>query len=436
MSDVQLWHNNKEISLQDPNDIEGVVNVARQLKPSDMKQLINAYQAGNFQMLSTYVWSKTITALKTQLTKMGGSFIGEMLDRPDINDYSNLQQVITDFDAITLSESLGIISDKSAFRLKQSLDLLSFFNNSEFEEAEEDFDKVDAFTVLRACVQSVLGQEKVELQLDFKKFRSALEEEILTMESPHLIKLMQCPPFFKSATLKMLLSLIKTKTSAQLENGLANLNIILPAIWADLRQPEKWQVGRSYAELFTEGKTTATKGVRKALLKVKGFDFVPEDLRSTSFMRAAGEIISAHEGLNNFYNEPGAMRSLRDMGSVIPMPALSICMTAILCIKLGNPYGISWEAQSPAETVLLNIKKDKWVYYFQECLPTDERILQKFNHRGSRERWFDLIKENHEIEEIIRDVKNPLIKQLLRASQKSSVKVMEIIEQIKTSNTK
>jgi hypothetical protein len=42
-------------------------------------------------------------------------------------------------------------------------------------------------------------------------------------------------------------------------------------------------------------------------LKVKGFDFVPGDLRSSAFIEAANEIPEAHGGLNNFYNEPVAM---------------------------------------------------------------------------------------------------------------------------------
>jgi hypothetical protein len=172
-------------------------------------------------------------------------------------------------------------------------------------------------------------------------------------------------------------------------------------------------------------------GLKQVLLKVKGFDYVPEDLRSTSFMKAATEIIKAHEGVNNYYYEPQPTRMLRDMGSVIPMPAFSVCISAVLAVKLGNLYGVSWEAQNPADTILSRLKKDGWVYYFEECLPTDDRILHKLTQIGPINRWVDLIKSNQELEEVITLVKNPAIKQLLRASESGrSMKIETLAKEI------
>lgn len=432
MSEIQLWKSNKEIVVGDTENIDSVVSYARQLKSTDQRQLISAYNSGNFQMLSTYVWSKTITTLKSQLAKMGGAFVGEMLDRPDINDLSNLQQAITDFEAIQLSENLGLISSKSAFRLKQSMDLLTYFNNPDIEELEDsDFTKLDAIQVVIACIQGVLGHDKIELRIDFKEFRASLEDQILSSSSPNIIKLIQSPSFFKGATVRILLSIIKSKSGAQLDNCLSNASLILPAIWMDIRQPDKWQIGRCYAELFSEGKSTAVNGLKQILLKVKGFDFVPEDLRSTSFMKAATEIIKAHEGVNNFYYEPQPTRMLKDMGSTIPMPAFPVCMSAVLSVKLGNPYGVSWEAQSPANTILGRLKKEKWVYYFDECLPNDDRILHKLSQSNPIARWIELFRSNQELEEIIAMVKNNNIKHLIKATQKGlSARIATLSKQI------
>jgi hypothetical protein len=428
MSDIQLWKSNPEVVIRNTDDIQSVVSYAKQLKTTDQKQLISAYESGNFQMLSTYVWAKTITTLKSQLSKMGGAFVGEMLDRPDINDSSNLQQAITDFEAVQLSENLGLISSKSAFRLRHAMDLLTYFNNPDIEELEEnDFTKVDAAQVLLACVQGVLGHDRIELRIDFKEFRASLEDVVLSTSSPNVIKLTQSPSFFKGATVRILLSIIKSKTGVQLDNGIANATLILPLIWKEIRQPDKWQIGRCYAELYTEGKSTAVNGLKQILLKVKGFDFVPEDLRSTSFMKAASEIIKAHEGMNNYYYEPQPTKMLKDMGTSIPMPAFPICLSAVLSVKLGNAWGVSWEAQNPADIILGRLKKESWVYYFEECLPNDVRILHKLLQRSPRGRFIDLIKVNQEMEEIIVQVPNPVVKQLLRASQKNAETKIETL---------
>lgn len=427
MNNIQLWKSNADIAIQDTENITSVVSFAKQLKNIDQQQIISAYSAGNFQMLSTYLWSKTITTLKSQLSKMGGAFVGEMLNRSDIGDSTNLQQAITDFEAIQLSENLGLISSKSAFRLKQSMDLISYFNNPDLDELEDNdyFTKLDANQVLLACIQGVLGHDKIELRIDFREFRASLEEQILTTTSPNIVKLLQSSPFFKGATVRILLSIIKSKTGAFLENGLANTALILPAIWMEIRQPDKWQIGRCYAELFTEGKSTAVHGLKQVLLKVRGFDYVPEDLRSTSFIKAATEIIKAHEGVNNYYYEPQPTRILKDMGSVIPMPAFPICISAAITVKLGNSYGVSWEAQTPADTILSRLKKENWTYYFEECLPADSRILHKLTQPNPIRRWIELVNSNQKLEEIITTINSPSIKQLLRASQRGDPSKIE-----------
>jgi hypothetical protein len=201
----------------------------------------------------------------------------------------------------------------------------------------------------------------------------------------------------------MLLSLVKSATGAQLENALGNANVLIPALWARLLQPEKYQIGRAYAEVMNEGKSTAASGLKRVLLRVRGFDFVPEDLRSNSFIKAANTVITAHEGMNNFYNEPGPIRLLERMGTAIPIPAFAICMSAVLAVRLGNRYGRSWDAQHSAAAILGRLTPERWIYYFNECLPSDDRILYKLFEEKPLEYWRSVIEE-HSLTEIVSEL--------------------------------
>ncbi|MFM7859171.1 MAG: hypothetical protein ACKO96_46435, partial [Flammeovirgaceae bacterium] len=131
----------------------------------------------------------------------------------------------------------------------------------------------------------------MEFALDFKKFRSSLENETLTIDDKYVQRVFAAPYFFLRATLRILMALVKSTSGAQLENSLANSNLIIPGLWSNIKQPEKYQVGRCYAELVNDGKVLAASGLKQVLLKVKGFDFVPEDLRSNSFTKVANEIL-------------------------------------------------------------------------------------------------------------------------------------------------
>jgi hypothetical protein len=394
--------------------ISELVNFGMQLSAKDQKQIIKTFDDGSYEMVSTYIWTKSINALKNQLGKMGISFIAEMLDRPDINEHTDLQQAISEFEAIRLAEELGIISGTSAFRLKKAMETVTHFNNPELEDQpENELTEEETKSIIRSCIQGVLGYNKIDSILDFKNFRDELEETTLNELNPYLLKLVESPYFFHRTTLRILLSLVKSTSGAQLENSLSNSNLIIPMIWDNLKHPEKYQVGRSYSELFSDGKTKASSGLRQVLLKVKGFDFVPEDMRSSAFIKVANEVLIAHEGLNNFYNEPAPIKTLAKMGSILPTPAFPICMTAILSVRLGNWYGVSNDAQESANILLKNVSFDRWIYFFNECIQTNERILYKLNINNPSIRWMNLFSPEF-IVKILPEIKDKNVINLLK----------------------
>ena len=394
--DLILWQSNQlPVLPKRVKDIEDMVTYGLQLQAKDQNQIISAFKNEAYEMVSTYIWNKATTSLKNQLSKMGASFLAEMLDRPDIDEFTNLQQAISDFDAIRLAEELGVISGTASFRLKQAMETVGHFNQPELEEdIENEMTEDEAKMIIRSCIQGVLGFNRIDAAIDFQNFRVELEESTLTDENSHIIKLLQSPYFFHRTVIRILLSIIKTSSGAQLENSLANANLIIPKIWSKLKHPERWQLGRAYSELFTDGQTKASSGLKKVLLKVKGFDFVPEDLRSSSFIKVANELLVAHERMNNFYNEPAVIKTLHSMGSILPIPAFPVCMTATLCVKLGNTYGVSVAAQSYANEIIKKTTQDRWIYFFEECLQSNDRILYKLSQDNPLKRWVKLFSED------------------------------------------
>lgn len=434
MSNTELvvWQNTAIPAIpKEVSKIEDLVTYGIQLQQKDKKQIISAFNNNAYEMVSTYTWTKAITSLKNQLSKMGVSFIAEMLDRPDINEHTDIQQAISEFEAIRLAEEFGVISGTAAFRLKKAMETVTHFNQPELDEDEEnEMTQDEARTIVRTCIQGILGYNKIEAAIDFKIFRVELEEKTLTEDNPYILKLVQSPYFFHRTVIRILLSIVKTSNGAQLENSLANSNLIMPMIWKNLQHPEKWQIGRTYSELFTNGQTIATSGLKRVLLKVKGFDFVPEDLRSSSFIKAANEILVAHEGMNNFYNEPKSVSTLYNMGSVIPTPAFPICITAILCIKLGNNYGVSNGAQGIVNEMLKNISQDRWIYFFKECLQYNERLLYKLMNSKTLERWLGLFSESLIDVALLEIQEKDLINLLKYTKENDRLKIMRLANQM------
>src|ERR1700730_10610318 len=403
-------------SATTPEDILPHAN-PRQLSAKERTQIIYAFNNESYEMASSYIWSKAISSLKAQLGRLGTAFIAEMLDRPDIPKEASIAQVLTDYDALRLARELGVVSATGYFRLKQSFDLIAHFGQLAAAEADDAQMSVkEAVGVVRACVETILGQNKIDVAVDFKEFRDNLESSVFEISDGEISRLEKSPYFFKRASIRILLALIKSDTGAQLENALGNANLIIPLVWSELLPPEKFQIGRAYSEIVADGKTQAASGLKRILLKVKGFDYVPEDLRSRSFMAAAQKVIDAHEGLNNFYNEPGPTTVLAQMGSTIPRPAFPLCMAAALCVKLGNAYGISYDAQSPANTILGKVDPDRWLFYIDRCLRADERILETLTYDKPFARWVALVKE-YDLASVLGEAKDRDMKQLIQESK-------------------
>ena len=397
MSQIVLWSPNQGVAIPpEAKTAQEIAQYARQLTKREVKQIVGAMEAGDYEMGASFLWQKAMTGLKKQIGSLGMDFVGELLDRHDISEDSAAVQVLTDHDAVRLAEELGMLTSTAAMRLQGVLQTVTHFSESPLEEEEENDRQMmpeEAMQCLRTCVQNILGHERLEGAVEFARFREELEEKPFADQDLEIQNLLSSPYFFRRTVLRVLMALSRTAQGAQLEHVLSNINVIVPLLWKKLRKPDRWLVGRAYAEVHSEGRTTATAGLRKALLNVHGFDYVPEDLRSRSFLAVADDVVNVHFASNNFYNEPSAIRRLDALGTTIPIPALARCMTAILCVKLGNRYGVSWYAQGTADKLLEGVNDQRWNYYLNECLPGDSVILEKLMDETIAVRWLEFVRD-------------------------------------------
>ena len=415
MTEIILWQpESGELIPKSAKTPAEISKYAAQLSVRDKKQIISAFDSGHFEMGINYLWGKTVTALKKELSAVGVGLLGEMLGKADVDEDDDVEDILTTKEAIRLAEELGIVSSTDAMRLRHTYELITHFSKLEIDESDaEEIDESEAISSLKSCIKGVLGRPKVEVAKKFVDFREALEGETLSGDDPRVEMLKSSPYFFNKLTVSVLMNAAKKNTGANLEHALANINVLIPAIWSKLREAEKWQIGHAYAEAFADGKTTSVGGLKSALLKVKGFDYVPENLRSDTFIKAAEAIFRAHDGLNNFYNEAAPVKNLARLGSTIPTPALPACFSALLSVILGNSYGVAWSAESEAKALLKKLSSDRWSYYLNNVFPSDVRILNKLSSSKPRANWISLSKKFN-LDNL--DIKNNTVSQLIKAS--------------------
>ena len=390
-NDLILWQNPEEQVMPPEIDkVEDVVEFANNsnLTSKQQKQIVTTFDQGAWEMAAEFSWKKAIIKLRKSLEGLGTDFIGELLERSDIDVFTSLDEFLTDRKAIDLAEQLGILGKTGALKMRQSLELLNHYLSG---QADEELPKADAFSVVKTCIQYILSEQDVDVAVSFSRFRNRLLDEIVSLGDEDVKQILSAPLFYLRTVCIILLTAIKKEKGAKQDVAITNLNTLIPEMWPQLADADRYRIGTAYSTVLAHGDSMAVKGLKQALSKVKGFDYVPETIRSNAFKDQAKKVIDTHYSFYNFYYEVTPVRALANMGSIIPSPAFQDCIDAYLCVYLGNHYGYSREAAPIAEKQLLKITTDRWHYFFNSLIHQDQYVLDHIYTNEEVNRFADLL---------------------------------------------
>ncbi|MDD3364771.1 MAG: hypothetical protein PHZ03_07315 [Syntrophomonas sp.] len=387
-----LWGSPNGIEI--PTEACGINDVAPYiiaLNGAEVQKIMVAFEMRAYDMGIEYVWKRTTSILRDKVLSFGQDFVLEMLGRPN-EDFENGDS-ISDVEVISLASDLGIINKTARMQFLHNHEAIQHFSSKYARDNGEEMDITIAQTCAKSCIKYVLGLSDEVFKFSFTNFRERLKQSFVN-DDEMLDSLINNPYFYKRTTIRTLLNLVKSSKGGELDNVLANMNLIIPGIWDDLLSEDRYPIGVAYASAVNEGQTKLVKAFKSLLLKVRGFDYVPENLRSNTFIKAAEDLLRVHHEYDNFYNEPKPAKYLLSLGTSIPGPAVGKCMTAVLACKLGNSYGKSKDAQKYLDQILNGISTDRWEYYLNSVLPGDQEILFKLRGNGEPvERWCTIVNQ-------------------------------------------
>lgn len=419
-----LWNSPNGIRIPVAfSDISQIQPYILALNNNEIQKVEKAFSIEAFDMGVEYVWRRTISLLRDKVLSFGNDFVLEMLGRSSEDIETN--DFINEVEVISLASDLGFINKTARMEFLHHNEEIQHFASKYARDHNEEMDITTAQKCIKNCVKYVLGLNDEVFQISFTNFREKLKQSSFK-DDGLLESLTNSPYFYKRTTVRALLSLVKSAKGGELDNLLANMNLIVPAIWEELLTEDRYPIGFAYAGAVSEGQTNLVKAFKSLLLKVRGFDYVPENLRSNTFIKAAEKLLHAHNGIDNFYNEPKPAKYLLSLGTSIPGPAVGKCMTAVLACKLGNAYGQSRDAQAYLDEILNGISADRWEYYLNSVLQGDREILYKLQQDRPLKRWFQLI-DQYKLEE--RNCSNPQIIKMIKAAKEDNGQIVNRIAQ-------
>lgn len=403
-----------------PSHLTDVQQIIPFSNPSNLtlkqqQNIIKAFNNQAYDMAVEYVWKKAITNLREHILELGEDFVGELVQRPDVGIKMGLESILTDYNVIQIAEQLGMISHAGALDLRQSFEVIQFYFSSEAVKEEAEFDALRVASIIKSCVVNILSQPNMEIAVDFTNFRNRLFDENIPAKDPQLLQLISSSLFIIRTVITILCSSIRTKDGAIQEHSLNNFKVILPLIWKKISSDDKWRIGALYKDVMSDGDKKSAIIIKSALAQVAGFDYVPENLRSNTFIEVAQKLIDVHYEFDNFYKEPRVIKELASLGSIFPKPAMPRCIKALLLVYMGNFYGRSTVAWPIAQEQLNRLSQDDWVDFLENVLPYDEQLVGALASNGRQREYFvELLKTKNLMQvELADKVANSLFQYIL-----------------------
>src|SRR5438067_11642086 len=88
---IALWKTSEVVTVPDRvSDPDRLVTFALQLRERERFQLAESFRNESYEVGATFVWTRSMALLRKQLASLGSEFIGELLQKPGVDDTSDI----------------------------------------------------------------------------------------------------------------------------------------------------------------------------------------------------------------------------------------------------------------------------------------------------------------------------------------------------------
>ena len=117
-------------------------------------------------------------------------------------------------------------------------------------------------------------------------------------------------------------------------------------IWKVAPPEARGEVGLKQATLAVNGQKARADLAREFIEVVGGFEFLTDETRAAEMSMLIDDLMTAHNGFNNFYSEPVPARLLFRLARPghVPKIVLKKYVKAVTMCLIGNGYGVSSSA--------------------------------------------------------------------------------------------
>ncbi len=377
---VLVGVNERRKVINNMPDVVPILNESQRKNAMYISKFTAACIVGLFDAALNYLWDETIHSLRVKVVQFDlGYFydtaITDANQRSKFKDESNLEK-LDDWVLVKGCRETGIISDIGYKHLDYIRDMRN--HASAAHPNHNELTGLQLVSWLETCIKEVLGKEPEAAAIEVKRLLKSLREETFSSNdvSPIAEAIVRLPE-------DLLHSLLRTAfgmyTDSRLDAGIRNnIRLLAPEIWNVCSEGGKFEIGLKHGSFSANGEVSKSNLARDFLTIVDGLAYLPSSTIAVEINSTLDALLVAHNGWNNFYNEPSPARLLKSFvptSGEIPESVLGKYVKVLTMCKIGNGFGVSSGAE-PIYDDLISRWQDSHILHFIE-LSRDSEILSR-----------------------------------------------------------
>lgn len=364
-----------------------------------ISKLVAASAVGLFDAALNYLWDETIRNLREKVVRFDLEyFYDSVITDPDrrskFKTDADLEK-LDDWELIRGCRATGIITEIGFRHLDYIRDMRNWASAA--HPNQNELSGLQIVTWLQTCIREVLCKEPSGPVIEVRKLlRNLRNEQLSSTDIPPIEVALPTLPDDLSASL--LRAIVGMYTDANLVADVRNnIKLVGRAVWNVCSEESRYEVGLKFATLEANGEVSRAKLAREFLELVDGLPYLPGSRLELEISAALDALMTAHNGYNNFYNEPAPARQLQRLiplsGEVTANVTKKYVKTVVMC-KTGNGYGIS-RAAEPVYDDLINRFSDRFLLWFID-LANDAEFTSRLRLGSCSQRYQTLATRLHE----------------------------------------
>lgn len=353
-----------------------------------------AVASGLFDAALNYLWDETIFELRERVAQYDIAYfysnaISNVEKRNKLKGVDDLVK-IEDSELIHGARQIGLLSELGY----KHLDYIRYMRNwaSAAHPNQNEITGLQLISWLETCIKEVIALPlsigAVEIKQLLTNIRtvniSDIEAKEIAASSMNLTQ-------EQINNLVAGLFGIYTQTDT-LSLARQNIHLLLPLLWGRVDEVTRTKLGMNYGKYAAINDQERKKLTQQFLNIVSATSYIADDFRIPEIENAIDNLLLAHRGPNNFYNEPAFARALQNVvGQEGKMPTVvnRKYVLGIVEVFLTNGHGDAFHASPTYRSLIDLFDANQAVYAILSFY--DDTISSKLQFARCKDKYYILL---------------------------------------------